>query len=112
MGELGVVMDSKEKSLTVAGEKRPTQMLSPGHPVLDVAEYDDDGNFGQDYLVAADAVEGQTPAGVVKRGVRKKLARVVEALMTTNEKPPETLKVTELWTWKQQALAEAERDPK
>ncbi len=55
MGELGAVMDSKEKSLTIAGEARPMQMLSSGHPALDASEYDDDGNFDQEFVVAADA---------------------------------------------------------
>ncbi len=110
MGELGVVMDVKEKSPTIAGEKRPTQMLSSGHPALDAAEYDDDGNFDQEFLVAAETVEGQMPRGVAKRGVQRRLTRVVEALMATNEKPPMTFKVTELWTWNEQALAEADPD--
>ncbi len=87
IGELGVVMDFREKSLTIAGEKRPTQMLNPGHPALDVAEYDDDGNFDQEFFVAAETAEGQTPGGVAKRGVRKRLTRVVEALIANNEKP-------------------------
>ncbi len=32
MDELGVVMDFKEKAVTVASDTRPTQMLSSGYP--------------------------------------------------------------------------------
>ncbi len=48
------------------------QVLSSGHPVLDAAEYDDDGNFDQEFLVVAETAEGETPGGVAKRGVRKR----------------------------------------
>ena len=44
-------MNFKDKSLTINGEKRPMQMLSSGHPALDTSDYDENGEFDQEYLV-------------------------------------------------------------
>jgi hypothetical protein len=114
MGELGVVMNFRDQALTVEGETRPMQKLSSGHPALDVEDYDEKGLFDEEFLVAeTDTTDAEDDYdGVVKKGVRKRLKRVVEALATTTEKPQEVFKVTEIWTWKQQVLAQAELDPR
>ncbi len=90
VGELEVIMDFKDKSLAIDGEKRPMPMLSSGHPALDVAEYDDKA----EELVAATTAEEESPGGVMKRGVRRRFRRDVEAWMMTNERPQETFKAT------------------
>jgi hypothetical protein len=80
MGELGVVMDFKEKAVTVAGDTRPMQMLSSGDLALDVGEYEDTCNFDQEFLLVAETAEDEAPGGVVKRDVRKRLTRVATAV--------------------------------
>jgi hypothetical protein len=49
--------------------------------------------------------------GVLKKGVKKRINRVVEALMAAYESPTKAFVVTEVWIWKRQILREAEKRP-
>ncbi len=57
----------------------PCKFLAPGTRRWMVAEYDGDAEFEEEFLVATANAEEEGPGGIMKRGVRKRLKRVVES---------------------------------
>ena len=95
------------------------KMLESGHPVLDMDAYDPNVKFGDEFCLVTstpqdeasedeDDDDGDCPDTLVvmKKGARKRLKRVVKALL----QPEPQFKVMEILTWTQQVSRQASQD--